>query len=51
MSGRRWTVFVYGTLKRGAPNHHWLSDPATGQQQFLGLATTRNIFPLVIASR
>jgi gamma-glutamylcyclotransferase (GGCT)/AIG2-like uncharacterized protein YtfP len=48
---KHWTVFVYGTLKRGEPNHHWLSNPQNGFQEFLGAARMVRRFPLVIASR
>eukprot|EP00092_Neocalanus_flemingeri_P057389 GFUD01068200.1.p1 GENE.GFUD01068200.1~~GFUD01068200.1.p1 ORF type:complete len:156 (+),score=57.77 GFUD01068200.1:70-537(+) len=51
MSQKRFLVFVYGTLKKGEPNHHWLSSPENGVQQFKGQAITVNQFPLVIASR
>jgi len=44
-------VFVYGTLKNGQPNHHWLSQTDNGYQAFLGQAASVNKFPLVIASR
>ena len=47
----RMRVFVYGTLKNGQPNHHWLSQPDNGYQKFLGQAASVNKFPLVIASR
>ena len=47
----RFQVFVYGTLKKGQPNHHWLSQRENGFQTFLGKATSVNKFPLVIASR
>ena len=47
----RFLVFVYGTLKKGEPNHHWLSTTQNGFQKFLGQAETVNRFPLVIASR
>lgn len=43
-------VFVYGTLKRGEPNHFWLQDESHGAQDFYGTAETANKFPLVIAS-
>ena len=48
---KHWTIFVYGTLKRGEPNHHWLANTAHGFQEFLGAARTQKRFPLVIASR
>ncbi|XP_018021565.1 putative gamma-glutamylcyclotransferase CG2811 [Hyalella azteca] len=44
-------VFVYGTLKAGEPNHHWLTDPRNGRARLLGRARTVDTFPLVIASR
>lgn len=51
-------VFVYGTLKRGEPNHHVLQpqpgdgpdDPA-GKAEFVSRGRTRAKFPLVIATR
>nr|ACO11723.1 UPF0131 protein CG2811 [Caligus rogercresseyi] len=42
-------VFVYGTLKRKEPNHHWISEKSESFQ-FLGRATTINKYPFVIAS-
>ena len=42
---------LYGTLKKGQPNHHWLSTAENGYQRFVGNAVTKNKFPLVIASR
>ena len=44
-------VFVYGTLKRNEPNHHWLTDKENGNGTFVGSATTVEKFPLVISSR
>ncbi|OXA61140.1 putative gamma-glutamylcyclotransferase CG2811 isoform X2 [Folsomia candida] len=44
-------VFVYGTLKFGEPNHHWLTDPAHGFAKFVGEGTTKQLYPLVIASK
>jgi len=51
MAGEKFLVFVYGTLKRGQPNHHWLSTVENGHQKFLGEGVSLNSFPLVIASR
>ena len=51
MSTEKFLVFVYGTLKRGQPNHHWLSTAENGFQRFVGAGVTNNKFPLVIASR
>ncbi|XP_049882898.1 putative gamma-glutamylcyclotransferase CG2811 isoform X5 [Pectinophora gossypiella] len=33
--GMNHKVFVYGTLKRDQPNHHWLTDPENGFGKFL----------------
>ena len=51
MATEKFLVFVYGTLKRGQPNHHWLSSAENGFQRFLGEGATVKQFPLVIASR
>ncbi|XP_047410170.1 gamma-glutamylaminecyclotransferase [Sciurus carolinensis] len=42
-------VFVYGTLKRGQPNHKVLLDSANGSAAFRGQGRTAEPFPLVIA--
>ncbi|XP_068234655.1 putative gamma-glutamylcyclotransferase CG2811 isoform X2 [Palaemon carinicauda] len=47
----RHSVFVYGTLKRGEPNHHWLTEKENGDALFVGTANTKEKYPLVIASR
>ncbi|KFB53853.1 AGAP010682-PA-like protein [Anopheles sinensis] len=44
-------VFVYGTLKRGEPNHHWLTNVANGRAQFLAPGSTTIRYPLVVGSR
>uniref|UniRef100_A0A182WY00 Gamma-glutamylcyclotransferase family protein n=1 Tax=Anopheles quadriannulatus TaxID=34691 RepID=A0A182WY00_ANOQN len=44
-------VFVYGTLKRGEPNHHWLTDAANGQARFIAKGRTVGRYPLVVATR
>ncbi|EDV37240.2 uncharacterized protein Dana_GF11525 [Drosophila ananassae] len=44
-------VFVYGTLKKGEPNHHWLTSVENGQARFLGKGTTAVKFPLVVGTR
>ncbi|KAJ0170336.1 hypothetical protein K1T71_014264 [Dendrolimus kikuchii] len=44
-------VFVYGTLKRNEPNHHWLTNIKNGSGKFLSEGTTKNKYPLVIATR
>ncbi|XP_037384643.1 gamma-glutamylaminecyclotransferase isoform X2 [Talpa occidentalis] len=42
-------VFVYGTLKRGQPNHRVLLDSAHGSAAFQGCGRTLEPYPLVIA--
>lgn len=42
-------IFVYGTLKRGQPNHYRMLDGANGEARFLTSARTVRKFPLVIA--
>lgn len=44
-------VFVYGTLKKGEPNHNWLTDKQNGFARFLSRATTTTKMPLIIATR
>uniref|UniRef100_A0A336K719 Gamma-glutamylcyclotransferase family protein n=1 Tax=Culicoides sonorensis TaxID=179676 RepID=A0A336K719_CULSO len=44
-------VFLYGTLKRGQPNYHWLTNPDHGYAKFICDAITVEKFPLIIASR
>uniref|UniRef100_A0A182PYE0 Gamma-glutamylcyclotransferase family protein n=1 Tax=Anopheles epiroticus TaxID=199890 RepID=A0A182PYE0_9DIPT len=44
-------VFVYGTLKRDEPNHHWLTDAANGQARFIAKGRTVERYPLVVATR
>ncbi|XP_053995506.1 putative gamma-glutamylcyclotransferase CG2811 [Hylaeus anthracinus] len=46
-----YRVFVYGTLKRGEPNHSLIQDTANGYAKFLGLGKTTVQYPLVIATR
>ena len=56
MSQRRMfqhLVFVYGTLKKGEPNHYLLQQPgeAAGKSIIVGTGYTQNKFPLVIATK
>lgn len=44
-------IFVYGTLKRGQPNHHCMFDTANGKAEFLATACTTQKYPLVIATQ
>ncbi|XP_076646924.1 putative gamma-glutamylcyclotransferase CG2811 isoform X2 [Halictus rubicundus] len=46
-----YRVFVYGTLKRGEPNHSLISDVTCGYSKFLGLGRTAVPYPLIIATR
>lgn len=45
-----YKVFVYGTLKRGEPNHHWFSNVPGGKSRFLYQARTTEKYPLIIAT-
>lgn len=44
-------VFVYGTLKKGEPNHDLIEEPTKGKAIFIGKAKTVKKWPLIIASR
>ncbi|XP_032455346.1 putative gamma-glutamylcyclotransferase CG2811 isoform X2 [Nasonia vitripennis] len=44
-------VFLYGTLKRGEPNHTLIANKQNGFAKFLGLGKTIVKFPLVIATK
>lgn len=44
-------VFVYGTLKRGEPNHSWFSKHDGGKFKFVGEAKTVEKYPLIIATQ
>ncbi|CAK9819518.1 Putative gamma-glutamylcyclotransferase CG2811 [Anthophora quadrimaculata] len=44
-------VFVYGTLKRGEPNHNLIQDVANGYAKFLGIGRTSVQYPLIIATK
>uniref|UniRef100_T1GP59 Gamma-glutamylcyclotransferase family protein n=1 Tax=Megaselia scalaris TaxID=36166 RepID=T1GP59_MEGSC len=48
---RMHQVFVYGTLKKGQPNHYWLTKPENGVSKFLAEGKTETKFPLVIGTR
>ena len=43
-------VFVYGTLKRGFPNHGLLGNPPQGIVKFITEGRTKQRYPLVIAT-
>ncbi|XP_050621962.1 gamma-glutamylaminecyclotransferase isoform X1 [Macaca thibetana thibetana] len=48
-SARMALVFLYGTLKRGQPNHRVLWDGAHGSAAFRARGRTLDPYPLVIA--
>ena len=40
-------IFVYGTLKRGHPNHSLIES---GRHEYLGVAVTQLAWPLVVGT-
>lgn len=44
-------VFVYGTLKKGEPNHYWLNNPENGLSKFVKRAITVAKYPLVVGQK
>ncbi|XP_050067589.1 putative gamma-glutamylcyclotransferase CG2811 [Anopheles maculipalpis] len=44
-------VFVYGTLKKGEPNHYWLTDVSNGKARYIAKGRTNERYPLIIATR
>lgn len=44
-------IFVYGTLKRGQPNHYRMFDISNGKAELLATACTTQKYPLVIATQ
>ncbi|PIK46314.1 hypothetical protein BSL78_16802 [Apostichopus japonicus] len=49
-AGKLHRVFLYGTLKKGQPNHGVMTDPYNGQAKFVCCANTVSKYPLVIAT-
>ena len=49
LAGER-LVFMYGTLKAGQPNHHYIRDAANGRAEFICSARSVQCFPLVVAT-
>ncbi|XP_040192097.1 gamma-glutamylaminecyclotransferase [Rana temporaria] len=45
------TIFVYGTLKKGQPNYHVMTDSKLGKVLFKGSGRTVDKYPLVIAGQ
>ncbi|XP_049954492.1 putative gamma-glutamylcyclotransferase CG2811 isoform X1 [Schistocerca serialis cubense] len=41
-------VFVYGTLKKGEPNHFYFTNKANGYAKFISAAETVKRYPLII---
>lgn len=44
-------VFVYGTLKKGEPNHYLMTDVKNGVANFINGGTSLTKFPLIIATK
>jgi gamma-glutamylaminecyclotransferase len=51
LSSTTLLVFVYGTLKKGEPNHWLMTDETTGRADFIDIGKTVIKYPLVIGSR
>uniref|UniRef100_UPI00398F110E gamma-glutamylaminecyclotransferase-like isoform X2 n=1 Tax=Pristiophorus japonicus TaxID=55135 RepID=UPI00398F110E len=49
VAGKMINVFVYGTLKKGQPNHHYMIDGTKGKGTYWGKGCTDEKYPLVIA--
>ncbi|PIC41674.1 hypothetical protein B9Z55_009015 [Caenorhabditis nigoni] len=47
---KKFTVFVYGTLKSGEPNHKTLAE-TDGEYRFISSGTTMEKFPLVVGTK
>lgn len=44
-------LFLYGTLKRGEPNYHWLTNPNHGVAKYLCEARSTVKMPLIISTK
>ncbi|XP_078258341.1 gamma-glutamylaminecyclotransferase-like [Rhinoraja longicauda] len=49
--GNMTNVFVYGTLKQGQPNHHYMISGIKGRGKLCGRGITKDKYPLVIAGK
>jgi gamma-glutamylaminecyclotransferase len=45
------SVFVYGTLKSGEPNHAWMTDWHHGKFHTIGIGRTVQAYPLIIGTQ
>lgn len=50
-SKQQFLVFFYGTLKRGEPNHYWVSNSENGFAKFVCNGKTDTKFPLIIGPK
>lgn len=50
-STQLYKVFVYGTLKKGEPNHYWFSKEKSGYYNYVCDAKTTEKYPLIIATK
>lgn len=50
MASKLHKVFVYGTLKKGEPNHHWFAKAKAGYYKYICDAKTVEKFPLIIGT-
>lgn len=44
-------VFVYGTLKKGEPNHHYLTNSENGFAEYMCSGKTETKFPLIVGTK
>lgn len=51
MTLAKHTVFVYGTLKQGEPNHNWFSKHEGAYYKFICNAQTEEKYPLIIGTK
>lgn len=51
MALAKHTVFVYGTLKQGEPNHDWFTKRKGAYCKFICTAKTKDKYPLVIGTK
>ncbi|XP_032878983.1 gamma-glutamylaminecyclotransferase isoform X1 [Amblyraja radiata] len=49
--GKMTSVFVYGTLKQGQPNHHYMISGIKGKGKSCGSGVTVEKYPLVVAGK